>query len=148
MKKLAIIISVFFALIVSAGAQQYRQTFGVDTIAADTSYYPSASSNRSVASPLTGLTVTSSTGVISYTFTHADISTGDSIAAVQIQGSNNGTVWTSVGSNGAVADLATGGTTNLYTSTPLLYLYYRVAVYGKVGNTVKISSSKLIYKKD
>jgi len=147
MKKILILC---FVLALGAGlsAQQYVQTFGVDTIAADTSYYPSASSDRSVARPSTGVTVNNTVGLISFTFTHADISSGDTIASVQIQGSNDGTVWTSVGSNGAVTPLLTGGTTALYTSTPLLYQYYRVAVYGKVNNTVRIASSKLLFKKD
>jgi hypothetical protein len=147
MKKI-IIFCFMLALGVGMSAQQYVNTFGVDTIAADTSYYPSASSDRSVTRPSTGITVNNTVGLIGFTFTHADISAGDTIASVQIQGSNDGTVWTSVGSNGAVTPLPTGGTTFLYTSTPLLYNFYRVAVYGKKNNTVKISSSKLLFKKD
>jgi len=138
---LSLIVLIAFALTVSA--QQYKYTFATDTVQGDTTYYPSSNSAPEVLRPSYGLKSSITTGVVSFTFTHTDIA--DSLAFAGIEGSNDASNWTSLST---LAATSTDGTSTINTSTPLLWLYYRVRLSCASGDTVKITSPTLIYKED
>jgi hypothetical protein len=134
MKKLLILV-IALALGASLNAQQYIYTFANDTVSADTNTYPS----------LTGkIKAASSTGLLSFQFTKVDVT--DSLSFARIEGSDNGTTWTILTDNAALVNTTTDGTTKLYLSTPLLYLYYRVRIACAAGDRVAVTSPTLIYK--
>jgi len=140
MKKLISIL--FFAIVaLSISAQQFSYTYANDTVKADTNYYPSSNSDPNTLSPSYGLKSTISTGAVSFTFTHTDVA--DSLNFSGIEGSNNATNWYTVSS---VASTTADGESVVSTSTPLLYLYYRVRLSCAATDTVAITSPKLIYK--
>ena len=131
----------FFVVALSVDAQQYVQTFSNDTVQADTTYFPSSSSAPGTLRPSYGIKSSISTGVVSFTFTHTDVA--DSLSFAGIEGSNDATNWTSAAT---LAATSTDGTSTIYTSTPLSWLYYRVRLSCATDDTVAITNPKLIYK--
>jgi hypothetical protein len=123
------------ALGVSLSAQQYKYTFANDTVKGDTNYYPS---------PTGFIKSVTSTGVVSFTLTHTDVK--DSLKYVRLEGSDDAITWVALTGNAALVNTTTDGTSKIYASTPLTYLYYRAFVAAASGDTVAVTSPILIYK--
>lgn len=117
-------------------AQQYKYTFANDTVKGDTNYYPSATGYVKA--------LNSSTGVVSFVLTHTDVA--DSLKYVRLEGSDNLTTWTALTGNAALTNTTTDGTSKIYASTPLTYLYYRAFVACAAGDTVVVTNPILYYK--
>lgn len=145
MKKITLLIILIASLALASNAQQYWYTFANDTVKADTNYYPSSSSDPNTLAPSTGVHSTISTGVISFTFTHTDVT--DSLAVARIEGRNRGTTtWTPLTGNAALSSTTTDGVSTIYTSTPLVYEYYRGFISCATGDTVAVTSPTITYK--
>lgn len=143
MKKLMIIFSLLLIGMISANAQQFLRTYATDTVKGDTTYFPSSNSDANTLAPSYGLKSSTSTGVISFTFTHTDID--DQLNFAGLEGSNNATNW-HVADTLTAAERTADGESVLVTSTPLSYLYYRVRLSAATGDTVKVTTPRLIYK--
>lgn len=123
---------------VSVDAQQYYREFADDTIAVDTNYYPS--STGYVKSKV-------NTGVVTFTFTHTDVA--DSLAIARLEGRDNTSqTWTALTGTAILSQTTTDGTSKIYTTTPLTYLYYRAFLSCASGDSVAITDPILMYKED
>jgi len=130
-----------FVAFATTNAQQYiyptpSSIAWDDTIKADTNYYPSTSGY--IISKIT-------TGSISFTFTHTDVT--DSLKYARLEWSDDLVTWTAAPTGtGVLANTTTNGQSKIYLSTPLTALYYRAFLACATGDTVAITNPTLMYK--
>jgi len=136
MKRLMIIL---FALIlgISVNAQKYFYEAADDTVKYDTNTYPSATSY---------IKVTKASGLISFTFTHTDVA--DSLSFARLEGSDDGSTWVALTGNAALSNTTTDGQSKIYTSNPLIYLYYRSRIACAATDSVAVTDPILMYKEE
>lgn len=121
----------------TAFSQKYYYTPDPVSVQGDTSYIPSAAGYD---------TKNIESGVISFTFTKADVA--DSLSIARLEGSDNGVVWIAQAGTGALLATTTDGTSKMYLSTPLIYRHYRVILACASGDTVTVTNQVLMLKED
>lgn len=137
MKKI-LLISLLAVLGIAVNAQKYTADWvTADTLKGnDTNYYPSSSGFDCAAF---------GTGTITFTFTHTDIADSLNYARIEYVDYSTGT-WTALTGNAALSLTTTDGQSTIYTSTPILHKYYRVALHTAAGDTVKLTKASLLIK--
>ena len=137
MRKL-FIISVIAVLGIALHAQSsYYDGFASEQIQGDTSYYPNSN----------GYKAKKTTGVVSFTFAKTDVA--DSLSFARIEGRDaTDDTWKVLTGTAALVNTSTDGVTKLYTTTPNIYLYYRVGLACATGDTVSISNQTFMIKED
>lgn len=130
-----LIFSLLVLVALTANAQKYFYEAADDTVKYDTNTYPSATSY---------IKVPNADGVVSFTFTHTDVA--DSLSFARLEGSDDGSTWTALTGNAALSNTTTDGQSKIYTSNPLIYLYYRSRIACAATDSVAITDPILMYK--
>ena len=120
----------------AVNAQKYIYFPANDTIKGDTTTFGLVKSVESA-------------GSVVFMFTHTDVT--DSLTVAKIEGAYTNTAsttWTALTGTAVLANTTTDGTATLYTSTPLLYLYYRGFLSCASGDTVAITNPMVLYKRE
>lgn len=135
MRNILFLLVAMFICAAQVDAQKVLQGFDTDTVqGAETVYFTAGSS------------IVKTGGVVSFTLDKTDVA--DSLNALTIQGSVDGTNYASLtDATASLSSTTTDGVTILYEVSPK-YLYYRLAATCAATDTVIISDCKFMYKED